>query len=242
MVQEQQISRAVPDLFVEQADMVDRRPPTILRQTDTVLDFYENPDIPLSKHIAEYLHDYTLPFIAQIRDGAQYYQRLSRKNNTHYLLTLRDGGSASRYAGIQEDQFYDAGEAYDVGLVTFRRMPFIYKLTNDKMAITGPETFRPPYTIEDYLKRTAELYMYVNDVISQDAPRSTRANTMPAKMRARGFFVVGASTPLHNTGTPLERESSLRVNPLQGYERQYGNLGWATKDQKIKMDKKEPEV
>lgn len=234
--------RAVPDLYFEQADLIDKRPKTILDQTDWALDMYENANLPFSNDLATYLNDYTLPFIAQIRDGAHYYQQLSRINGLHYLQSLRDQRSSSRYAEVKDDSFYDAAEAFDVALVTYRRLPYVYKLTSGNMTTTAPETFRPPYTIEGYLKRTAELYMYVKDVINQDTPRSARANTVPAKMRARGFFVVGANTPLHNTGTPLERESPLRVNPLEGYERQYGNLGWATKDQKIKMDKKEPEV
>lgn len=160
---------------------VEKSPPLVVRQTNTLLGLYHSGVIRNPGLAKDYFHDYTLD----------------------YLKAAEEGSSALYYSideGIDPEIREAAGHAY----VVFSQLPDRSSSYYHPKGFSRVGALRPPSSQRQYLSRIRELGLGIWQVVDGQVEPNATLEAYPPILRTFKFFEVGGNLPIRLT--PDERK------------------------------------
>ncbi len=156
---------------------LDRVPPLVVGQTDTLLGLFHQGAIHNPGLAEDYLHDYAL----------------------HYLKMAEEGADAvyDKTGVVSERHDVEVVEAADFAYVVFTHLPDQVRSPWLPMGFSRRGVLQAPETERQFRGRIRELKVGIGQVVvGEMEPRAT-LEAYPYLLRTFGFFKVGGNLPLN---------------------------------------------
>lgn len=177
---------------------VEKSPPLVVRQTNTLLGLYYNGAIRNPKPAKDYLHDYTLGYLKAAEAGsAIVYDRVG-----HAALDIDlETREAARYALVVLAYLPDQAKS-----------PFLPKGFSRRGMLRAPETQ------DQFLARIKELKVGIWQIVEGNVEPHVTLEACPTVLRVFKFFEVGSDLPVKLTVDERKQEQLERekFNDLLG--------------------------
>lgn len=194
------------------------KPSAVAQGTSDIFSLYFNYGIPHFEVAKNFLIDYTLPFVDNMRAGfAQHPNRVDK-------IGIGDTEDYKRVMEVDKESTLPKDETlelFDFALVTMAIMPEVafqrYKdVEENEQIVTFSRIgmLQPPYTLEQTRKRIRELWVETYKVAMQQTDPDVKFFENPGLIRTTLFWDVCRDVPMVNPQEMLKDEEMKKMIEL----------------------------